>query len=285
MSDIQNAAVIVTYRSSVLLFQQDYGRHSWVCPGGKIEHGQTPVDAAYNECIEETGFHMYLNDEEKIRLRTLIEQSKNFIHESDHVAIYVLNIEPIVDMIAARTDEDFSNSLKVELFMRKIVKEQHDHYDSIYKQTKLRGLRKYTETRDATMIPVDLMESFCRANPQGLFKDGHTCEIELRNVKYTIKDFVVRSLYDAFERGLFEPNGDDEPSANAPEPRVPSTHDNRVQSHLNQINELTKKIMELQKLSKTSELMADVNVHDSPSTDIHRLEDVMAALIDELKRA
>jgi len=51
------AGVINIYNDSVLLVQMNYGRFcgDWILPGGMVEPGEHPHQAAIRECKEETG--------------------------------------------------------------------------------------------------------------------------------------------------------------------------------------------------------------------------------------
>jgi hypothetical protein len=49
------AAVLFDEEGRVLLVKENYGRHRWSLPGGAIEAGETPEEAAVREANEETG--------------------------------------------------------------------------------------------------------------------------------------------------------------------------------------------------------------------------------------
>ncbi len=54
----ERAAVVIVKNQSVLLTRQYrllINDLSWEIPGGKIDHNETPHDAAIRECLEETG--------------------------------------------------------------------------------------------------------------------------------------------------------------------------------------------------------------------------------------
>jgi 8-oxo-dGTP diphosphatase len=52
------AAIIRNPAGEVLLVQQNYGSFAWVAPGGVVEPGETPMQAAVRETAEETGLEV-----------------------------------------------------------------------------------------------------------------------------------------------------------------------------------------------------------------------------------
>lgn len=52
------AVAVVTSPLGVLAGRRRDGIPRWVFPGGAIEHGETPAEAAVRECAEETGLHV-----------------------------------------------------------------------------------------------------------------------------------------------------------------------------------------------------------------------------------
>ena len=55
----RRAGLVLAERGSVLLVRQYrllIDRLSWEIPGGGVNEGETPLDAAIRECLEETGF-------------------------------------------------------------------------------------------------------------------------------------------------------------------------------------------------------------------------------------
>lgn len=52
------AVAVVTAPSGVLAGRRRDGIPRWVFPGGSIEDGETPAEAAVRECVEETGLHV-----------------------------------------------------------------------------------------------------------------------------------------------------------------------------------------------------------------------------------
>ena len=49
------AAIVFDAKRRVLLVREGYGRRRWGLPGGGIEHGELPHEAAVREAREETG--------------------------------------------------------------------------------------------------------------------------------------------------------------------------------------------------------------------------------------
>jgi 8-oxo-dGTP diphosphatase len=56
------AAFIVDDRGRVLIVRQNYGKRLYSLPGGAVEKGETPEDAAVREVEEETGVCVRIND-------------------------------------------------------------------------------------------------------------------------------------------------------------------------------------------------------------------------------
>jgi 8-oxo-dGTP diphosphatase len=52
------AVAVVTSRVGVLIGRRRDGNPPWTFPGGKIEAGESPVDAAVRETLEETGLQV-----------------------------------------------------------------------------------------------------------------------------------------------------------------------------------------------------------------------------------
>lgn len=56
------AAVVVSdAEGRVLLVRENYGRGRWGLPGGSVEPGESPGEAAIREALEETGLHVELD--------------------------------------------------------------------------------------------------------------------------------------------------------------------------------------------------------------------------------
>jgi 8-oxo-dGTP diphosphatase len=49
------AAVVFDEEGRVLLVKENYGKHRWSLPGGAIEAGETPEEAAVREANERNG--------------------------------------------------------------------------------------------------------------------------------------------------------------------------------------------------------------------------------------
>ncbi|WP_407568855.1 NUDIX hydrolase [Deinococcus altitudinis] len=54
------AAIVRNPAGQVLLVQQNYGGFAWGAPGGVVEPGETPMQAAVREAAEETGLEVEL---------------------------------------------------------------------------------------------------------------------------------------------------------------------------------------------------------------------------------
>ncbi len=52
------ASLILNSDGKVLLVQQNYGGRRWGAPGGVVEVGETPIQAACREALEETGLQI-----------------------------------------------------------------------------------------------------------------------------------------------------------------------------------------------------------------------------------
>jgi ADP-ribose pyrophosphatase YjhB (NUDIX family) len=50
-------AAIFDAQGRILCVKQNYGTLSWTTPGGRMEAGESPVDALVREVHEETGYH------------------------------------------------------------------------------------------------------------------------------------------------------------------------------------------------------------------------------------
>lgn len=56
--DHEGAAAVILDDRSVLLVKEGYDRRRWSLPGGAIEPGETPVETAIREALEETGLRV-----------------------------------------------------------------------------------------------------------------------------------------------------------------------------------------------------------------------------------
>ena len=55
MATVGVFAVIFNERGHVLCVRTNYGRGYWTTPGGRVEAGESPLDALQREVLEETG--------------------------------------------------------------------------------------------------------------------------------------------------------------------------------------------------------------------------------------
>ncbi len=55
---LPSASVLIFDDQGRLLVARPHGRDTWVAPGGAVDPGETPVDAAIRESFEETGLHI-----------------------------------------------------------------------------------------------------------------------------------------------------------------------------------------------------------------------------------
>jgi len=53
--EVGAAAVILDQEGRILLVKHNYGRRNWELPGGRVESGESPLDAVRREVQEETG--------------------------------------------------------------------------------------------------------------------------------------------------------------------------------------------------------------------------------------
>lgn len=67
----QGAGAIITFQSKVLLVQLNYGpaKGHWILPGGMIEHGEHPEQAAIREVKEETNLEAIMQSLISVRHR------------------------------------------------------------------------------------------------------------------------------------------------------------------------------------------------------------------------
>ena len=55
------AAIVRNHQGHVLLVRQNYSTHAWGAPGGVVEVGETPMQAAVRETAEEVGLEVNLS--------------------------------------------------------------------------------------------------------------------------------------------------------------------------------------------------------------------------------
>jgi 8-oxo-dGTP pyrophosphatase MutT (NUDIX family) len=58
---LASGVVLLDERSRVLLIKENYDRRRWGLPGGAVELGETPAEAAIREVAEETGLTVGLD--------------------------------------------------------------------------------------------------------------------------------------------------------------------------------------------------------------------------------
>ncbi len=56
MTDMGAFAVVLDANNRMLFMRRNYGKKNWSLPGGKVEVGESPFDAAVRETLEETGY-------------------------------------------------------------------------------------------------------------------------------------------------------------------------------------------------------------------------------------
>lgn len=87
---MENAAIFLYQGKNILILRKSGGRHKgkWTGPGGHIEWGETPKQAAIRELKEETGMDYY---ELKGKETAILRQNKT--------RIYLLKVKKIPDVI------------------------------------------------------------------------------------------------------------------------------------------------------------------------------------------
>lgn len=55
-------ASIIDIHGHILCVKQNAGSHKWTLPGGRMEMGESPIEALIREVREETGYHVEVGD-------------------------------------------------------------------------------------------------------------------------------------------------------------------------------------------------------------------------------
>lgn len=70
--------IVVDSTGSILVVRHNYGTKLWGLPGGKIEPGEEPTDAAIRETLEET--HLIIQPEDTELLARCTQRSKSVVN-------------------------------------------------------------------------------------------------------------------------------------------------------------------------------------------------------------
>ena len=83
---MENAAIFLYQGKNILILRKSGGKHKgkWTGPGGHIDWGETPRQAAIRELKEETGINYYQLDKKEIA-----------ILRQDKTRIYVIKVKKI----------------------------------------------------------------------------------------------------------------------------------------------------------------------------------------------
>jgi len=76
------AGVVVDHEGQYLLVQMNYGSYKghWILPGGMVEYGETPKEAAARECLEETGVEVEVLKLISVRYRQVEGKDDNIYY-------------------------------------------------------------------------------------------------------------------------------------------------------------------------------------------------------------
>jgi 8-oxo-dGTP diphosphatase len=55
-------AAIMDEDERILCVRMNYATHAWTTPGGRVEHGESPLDALKREVLEESGLDVVVGD-------------------------------------------------------------------------------------------------------------------------------------------------------------------------------------------------------------------------------
>jgi ADP-ribose pyrophosphatase YjhB (NUDIX family) len=102
-------AVIRDARRRILLVRHKrerggYWQGKWICPGGKLEPGETLAEGALREVQEET--HL------KIRLGRILPPFETIVREGDTVQLHVVYVDFLAEFVAGelRPDDDIAEA-------------------------------------------------------------------------------------------------------------------------------------------------------------------------------